>query len=153
MRRIKCGSGNDINLSDLFLQHPVAALRRSAGRIGRRRDVRLRRLRQRIDQRRAVGASRHIATVKQDIGVRDQCAADGREVGGVLLQVGRSQRQRAQIHRTCGAVRNDVDRVYAVAPVEDGRDLRQTVLRGVQHMHFRVRRCAVQQRLVIRDVA
>ncbi len=71
----------------------------------------------------------------------------------MVLQVTGGQRQRAQLQRTLRTVRNDVNSGYAAAPVEDSGHLRQAVPRCVQHMHFRARIYAVQQRLVVGDVA
>ncbi|KAG0928443.1 hypothetical protein G6F31_017721 [Rhizopus arrhizus] len=78
------------------VQHPVAAQRGAAHRVGRRRDIGARDGRQAVHEGHARATGRHVAAVQQDVAVFRQGIAPGTQLLLVRVQLALAQRGRAQ---------------------------------------------------------
>ncbi|TWT77184.1 hypothetical protein Pla100_63200 [Neorhodopirellula pilleata] len=118
------------------LETPIATPIGSTCIVARSRHIRLRCIRDRINQRSAIGALSDITTVDQYVAGLVERHAPALQIVEVLVDVACRQPRTAQLDHAVGAVRNKMDRIKVGIMLEGLVDLQKAVLTLIQHNHM-----------------
>ena len=127
-----------VDATGVELQIPVPAHRCRPGQVVASRHVGSGEARQRLHQRPALRAGRHVAAVDQDVRVAAQRTGPALDLGGVLQQRVEVQAALAQLHRAIRAVRDDVHGADVFSTRKGLGDLPDAVLAGIEQHHLDV---------------
>jgi len=128
---LDAGRQHRLDRARAVFQRPVATARSGTGEVGAGRNVGAGQRRQVLHQLPAGGALRHVAAVKQQVGVSGQCLAPAGDLTGALHQRVGIQHRAAKLQMAVAAVAEHMHGADVAAPGERLAHQGQAVGAGV----------------------